>query len=258
MIPLKLEPCDVPDRLAKWQWINYFQNDGYERLVRALDARAIDLASVRTTRSQDALGSNNKHADAVSNLPSHHSGTSPTSQTRNAPSIDQRQLENAVCLKSETEFQTMFESLSTSPIPDEVRHKLNANKSQPYRPFSVLHTAVDIRVTGLLLPLVETRIQIESELRRKHCLAFTRDRIDTIREQLNKLTLNEWRHIVLASYEDALEHATQHLGSVVGYKERELRAARDELLNQTPTGLLSKVSGMLDAAFAQSILDFSS
>jgi hypothetical protein len=23
VIPLKLEPCDVPERLLKWQWLNY-------------------------------------------------------------------------------------------------------------------------------------------------------------------------------------------------------------------------------------------
>ena len=31
IIPLKLEECDVPGRLAKRHWVNYFENDGYQR-----------------------------------------------------------------------------------------------------------------------------------------------------------------------------------------------------------------------------------
>jgi cell wall-associated NlpC family hydrolase len=36
LIPLRLEQCDVPDRLAKWQWVDYFRPNGYERLLRTL------------------------------------------------------------------------------------------------------------------------------------------------------------------------------------------------------------------------------
>lgn len=40
IIPLKLEECDVPDRLRQWQWVDYFDARGYERLVRSLRERA--------------------------------------------------------------------------------------------------------------------------------------------------------------------------------------------------------------------------
>lgn len=36
IIPLKLEECDVPDRLRKWQWIDYLHKDGFEKLRLAL------------------------------------------------------------------------------------------------------------------------------------------------------------------------------------------------------------------------------
>jgi len=39
LIPLKLEECEVPDRLRKWQWVNYFEENGYKRLVDALRSR---------------------------------------------------------------------------------------------------------------------------------------------------------------------------------------------------------------------------
>jgi hypothetical protein len=40
LIPLKLEECEVPERLSRWQWVNYFDAKGYERLILALQTRA--------------------------------------------------------------------------------------------------------------------------------------------------------------------------------------------------------------------------
>jgi hypothetical protein len=39
LIPLRLEECDVPERLRRWHWVNFFEATGYERLLRALRAR---------------------------------------------------------------------------------------------------------------------------------------------------------------------------------------------------------------------------
>ncbi len=36
LIPLRLEPCQVPDRLARWQWVDYFEESGLDRLLKAL------------------------------------------------------------------------------------------------------------------------------------------------------------------------------------------------------------------------------
>jgi hypothetical protein len=43
LIPLKLEECEVPERLRRWQWVNYFDNNGYLRLMNALRFRARTL-----------------------------------------------------------------------------------------------------------------------------------------------------------------------------------------------------------------------
>ena len=43
VIPLKLEECRVPDRLRRWQWVNLFAPDGYDKLTRALHVRATAL-----------------------------------------------------------------------------------------------------------------------------------------------------------------------------------------------------------------------
>jgi hypothetical protein len=45
IIPLKLEECDVPTRLQRWQWVNLFEERGYDRLVRALQARSSQLTT---------------------------------------------------------------------------------------------------------------------------------------------------------------------------------------------------------------------
>src|SRR5882762_4468080 len=44
IIPVRLEEVDVPRSLAQWQWANLFQQDGYERLVRALGLRVAKFA----------------------------------------------------------------------------------------------------------------------------------------------------------------------------------------------------------------------
>ena len=43
LIPVKLEPCEVPRRLSQWQWVNLYEEGGYERLLKALRLRAESL-----------------------------------------------------------------------------------------------------------------------------------------------------------------------------------------------------------------------
>ena len=38
IVPVRLEECEVPERLASFQWLDLFREDGYERLRRALEA----------------------------------------------------------------------------------------------------------------------------------------------------------------------------------------------------------------------------
>jgi len=45
LIPLKLEECDVPERLQRWHWVNLFEEKGYERLMSSLRLRAETITS---------------------------------------------------------------------------------------------------------------------------------------------------------------------------------------------------------------------
>ena len=44
IIPLKLEECDIPDRLKRWHWVELLDERGYERLRKSLLLRASDLS----------------------------------------------------------------------------------------------------------------------------------------------------------------------------------------------------------------------
>jgi hypothetical protein len=44
LIPVRLEECEVPDRLRRWQWVDLFKEGGYGRLMLALAARRSDLS----------------------------------------------------------------------------------------------------------------------------------------------------------------------------------------------------------------------
>lgn len=39
LIPVRLEGCDVPERLRQWRWVDLFDKGGYDKLLRALHVR---------------------------------------------------------------------------------------------------------------------------------------------------------------------------------------------------------------------------
>src|SRR6266498_4784166 len=43
LIPARLEECDVPSKLGLWQWVDLFESDVYEWLMRSLRSRAEKL-----------------------------------------------------------------------------------------------------------------------------------------------------------------------------------------------------------------------
>jgi hypothetical protein len=43
IIPLKLEECQIPQRLIRWHCVNLFEDDGYNQLMRSLQHRASTL-----------------------------------------------------------------------------------------------------------------------------------------------------------------------------------------------------------------------
>jgi purine-nucleoside phosphorylase len=54
IVPVRLEDCEVPRRLKQWQYIDYFQPDGYSRLIASLKTRAAQIGAVVTEVSTPA------------------------------------------------------------------------------------------------------------------------------------------------------------------------------------------------------------
>jgi hypothetical protein len=46
IIPARLEECDNLESLRKWHWVDLFEDDGYEMLMRALRARADKIGAI--------------------------------------------------------------------------------------------------------------------------------------------------------------------------------------------------------------------
>jgi hypothetical protein len=40
VVPVRLEECGMPERLARWHWVDLFSNEGYQRLTAALSSVA--------------------------------------------------------------------------------------------------------------------------------------------------------------------------------------------------------------------------
>jgi hypothetical protein len=61
IIPARIEDCEVPDKLKRWQWVDLFEHNGYERLLLSLRANSSqkektkDYAEEIGTRIQSGL-----------------------------------------------------------------------------------------------------------------------------------------------------------------------------------------------------------
>lgn len=64
LIPVRLEECDVPQRLSRWQWVNFFEDQGYRRLITALEVKASQLS---LHLGQDCEPSNKPETERASN-----------------------------------------------------------------------------------------------------------------------------------------------------------------------------------------------
>ncbi len=64
LIPLKLERCEVPERLTRWHWVDHFDPNGYVRLIKALRARANSLSATTSSPQSktDAASQTSRYA----------------------------------------------------------------------------------------------------------------------------------------------------------------------------------------------------
>ncbi len=72
IIPARLEECDTPANLSKWHWVDLFEEDSYEMLLRALRARANRIGTNLQIRRSRKLGKpkakTSKSLNAISSI----------------------------------------------------------------------------------------------------------------------------------------------------------------------------------------------
>lgn len=67
IIPARLENCDVPERIGQYQWVDLFSDDGYERLLRALQLRANAVGAIlKPFKSEQSSTINNREQKSLS------------------------------------------------------------------------------------------------------------------------------------------------------------------------------------------------
>ena len=72
IIPLRLEDCEVPERLGRWQWVDYFDPSGFDKLLKSLHSRVQPLVpidrNVILEKKPQPQSSSSRSADGTSNL----------------------------------------------------------------------------------------------------------------------------------------------------------------------------------------------
>jgi hypothetical protein len=54
IIPARLEPCAVPERMSRFQWVDLFSEGGYEHLLKALAIRTLNVGASMNAASDSA------------------------------------------------------------------------------------------------------------------------------------------------------------------------------------------------------------
>ncbi len=66
IIPAKIENCDLPQRISKYQWVDLSLDNGYELLSKALQIRAQSLG-ITVAKKMDSLSEKNKQQSIPDN-----------------------------------------------------------------------------------------------------------------------------------------------------------------------------------------------
>ncbi len=80
LIPLRLAECDTPERLGKYQWVDYFRPDGWERLLAGLRI-GIERRGLRMPMPGAPASSTDASSPAMSAPASGHAGPRTSSST---------------------------------------------------------------------------------------------------------------------------------------------------------------------------------
>jgi len=88
IIPLKLEACELPERLKKWQSFDYFSANGFDKLLKALEHRRVSLlpiSKIETINHQSTVQSSQTQLQSSNTSIDQSQRHSETSDSKNSP-----------------------------------------------------------------------------------------------------------------------------------------------------------------------------
>jgi len=69
IIPVRLEDCEVPERFNKIQWTDFFEENGYDKLLRTLIAKAEQINAVLPSKNKGLFPFPHSISDAIKGYP---------------------------------------------------------------------------------------------------------------------------------------------------------------------------------------------
>jgi hypothetical protein len=115
IIPVRLEEVDAPGRLSRWHWVNLFEEDGHQRLRRALTVRAGTLGIAEASC-------------AVPNAPASKPAPPNTSIAKR---VGQREMMLALISKHGIDQDTVCREYAQAEQRGEVERKKNPHNISP-------------------------------------------------------------------------------------------------------------------------------
>jgi hypothetical protein len=162
----------------------------------------------------------------------------------------------AVRLRVEAESEDL---IARWPVDEGMSEKLRSIIEDTYGPRAAIYNALDVRIEGQLIPVLEGLAKIESDLRSRHGVPFDDTAVSALRDRLRAQILRTWESLVTCALLDAERHVIKNLGEYPGYKEKELSeiAAEEKRSDRSVRcrDLFTYVENLIKKARADSVLN---
>jgi hypothetical protein len=146
LVPVRLEPCEVPKELAQWHWVDYFADDGYRKLLGALEAKRTqpNLPSAAPPTSSTPATGPEGAPQAPTTAPAPRRPTMFLSYARENIKAVRKLVQRLEQLGFECLWFDVFEVLST----DDANQRIDAAMQACTYFMPVLSTTADQRLHG--------------------------------------------------------------------------------------------------------------
>jgi transcriptional regulator with XRE-family HTH domain len=147
IIPVRLDDCEVPSSLSKWQWLNYFDVDEKEKLFKAIQMRIKDSKNIVIQKEQyfdagerikmvrDELGLTTSQFIEILNLASQREYEAIENREKEVPLSLLKKVSdisgvNMEWLKHEKGHRYTVETIYLNPIEDDLAYCASLNPQE--------------------------------------------------------------------------------------------------------------------------------